>query len=326
MIIRDISYGLIEITDPLALKLIKSKPMQRLKGISQHGAWRFLIPSVKLSRFDHSVGVYHLLERFGASRKERLAGLLHDIAHTAFSHVGDYVFGRCEDQEYHEEITERIVMHSGIPKILSNAGFDVEELLDTKRFPLLERPIPDLCADRLDYFFKDILIFGVCRKSDIQSFLENLTVWNNEIVATDPETARRMSMAFLDCAERYWASPLQAVSYHLLADAIKTAMKKNIINNEDLLKTDEEVWSDLKNSRDPEIQNKISLLNPGIKAVIDRKNYDYYVKTKARFIDPKILINGKLRRASDMFDEVRERIEKFKTRVSKGYYVRIECR
>ncbi|RLE09052.1 hypothetical protein DRJ04_10220 [Candidatus Aerophobetes bacterium] len=323
MIVHDVSYGRIEITDPLVIELLNTKPMQRLKRISQHGAWKFIKPSIKLSRFDHSIGVYHLLGFFGASRKERLAGLLHDIAHTAFSHVGDYVFGRCEDQEYHEEIVEKIMIHSEIPEILENAGFDAIELLDTRRFSLLERPIPDLCADRLDYFFKDAVLFGICTPEDIRFFLGNLKVWSNEIIVNDPEAARKMALCFLECAEKYWASPVQAVSYQLLADSIRIAMKKNLMRIDDLLKTDDEVWEILKNSGDPEIHNKISLLSPDINAVIDEKNYEYYVKTKARFIDPKILAEGKIMRVSDMFEEIKHRIENFRTRVSQGYYVRL---
>jgi len=50
------------------------------------------------TRFDHSVGVMLLIRKLGAGSspasallKEQVAALLHDVSHTAFSHVIDYV-------------------------------------------------------------------------------------------------------------------------------------------------------------------------------------------------------------------------------------------
>ena len=42
---------------------------------------------------------------------------------------------------------------SEIPNILERYGFNLDYILDDKNFPLKERSLPDLCADRIDYAF-----------------------------------------------------------------------------------------------------------------------------------------------------------------------------
>lgn len=102
MIISDVLYGEFEV-DVVLEELILSKPMQRLKGIHQAGASYLMNEKWNVTRFDHSVGVMLLVKKLGGSVEEQIAGLLHDVSHTAFSHVIDYVFDN-EDESYHEEI------------------------------------------------------------------------------------------------------------------------------------------------------------------------------------------------------------------------------
>jgi HD superfamily phosphohydrolase len=75
-------YGRVEITEPVLLDLIASEAMQRTKGISQHGITALLGITPPFSRFDHSLGAMLLVRHLGASVKEQIAALLHDISHT----------------------------------------------------------------------------------------------------------------------------------------------------------------------------------------------------------------------------------------------------
>ena len=100
------------------------------------------------------MGVMLLLHKLGASVEEQVAGLLHDVPHTAFSHVIDFVF-RTEKHNFHELHHERVIMGSEIQGILDKHGFDVKRILDEHKFPLLEKDLPDLCADRVDYTLRD---------------------------------------------------------------------------------------------------------------------------------------------------------------------------
>ena len=94
--IFDKIYGTYKITSPVIIKLLKSSPVQRLKKIAQFGVPDQLYHLKGYSRYDHSVGVFLLLRKLEASELEQIAGLLHDVSHTAFSHVIDYVYNMSE--------------------------------------------------------------------------------------------------------------------------------------------------------------------------------------------------------------------------------------
>src|SRR5436190_23051682 len=88
---HDRVYGDVAIEEPGILDLIGSPTFERLKGVRQAGPSALTFPFKNVTRFEHSLGVFLLLRRLGADRREQVAGLLHDISHTAFSHAVDFV-------------------------------------------------------------------------------------------------------------------------------------------------------------------------------------------------------------------------------------------
>jgi hypothetical protein len=322
MIVDDIAYGRIGIKNRLILDLINSRAVQRLRGIHQHGSWKYIFPHDHATRLDHSIGVFHLLRHFRAGLEEQAAGLIHDVPHTAFSHVIDYVYDQRETMEYHEGLHERVVMNSDIAGILESHGMDARRITDHANFPLLERPIPDLCCDRLDYFFRDAVQLGICSREDIGLFIKQLVVRDNEIVCSEPAAAKEMAIAYLECSERWWASPLQAASFELMAMAIKAGLERGFICEYDLMLTDDEVYGKLMGSGDGEITKRLGLVRPDLKVEVNPGDYDFFTRTKARFIDPKVLAGG-VERVSGIYPDFRERIKGFRERIAKGYHIKI---
>ena len=103
MKINDLVYGEEEIGEQVLIELINSSAIQRLKEISQFGLPEEYHHRKVFSRYAHSVGVLILLRRLGADLDEQIAGLLHDVSHTAFSHVIDWVLENSEEN-YQDKI------------------------------------------------------------------------------------------------------------------------------------------------------------------------------------------------------------------------------
>lgn len=109
-IFRDAVHGFC-VLEPGILLLLDSPFLQRLRGLSQTSLARLTYPSSTHTRFEHSIGVYHMAgemikayERSPHDReiKEplrteiRVAALLHDTGHGPFSHSSEDVYRRRE--------------------------------------------------------------------------------------------------------------------------------------------------------------------------------------------------------------------------------------
>ena len=235
MKINDNIYSVEEIKDKVLIELINSKPIQRLKGIKQAGITGHILEDRDCTRYDHSVGVMVLLRKKQASLEEQIAGLLHDVSHTAFSHVVDFVY-KTKEHNYHELFYEKIIRNSEIPSILKKHGFNLNRLSNENNFHLLEREIPDLCADRIDYALRDLNGFYTNGKLD--NFIRSLVNINNEFVFSDFETAKEFAFNFINLDEKIWANIIEVTYFQIAADAIKIALENNILKEEDLFKQD----------------------------------------------------------------------------------------
>jgi uncharacterized protein len=283
-------YGPTEVTDPGLIALITCPTVQRLKGVRQAGPSALAFPFKTVTRFEHSLGVFELLRRLGADRKEQVAGLLHDVSHTAFSHAIDFVHAT-DEQAHHEEIKHVFLARSDLAEAIRALGFSTDDFLDDSAYPLLERPIPWLCADRIDYFLRDGLACGVCSKSDARRFLEALAVVDQVIVFRDVETAQEACRLFAIMNRDWWASPTEAYIYNEFGNLLRRAVDENVIMWDDLLSTDDAVWLKLRQGGSPEIQealNRVEHFEPRL-----LEGYRAVIAPKKRWLDPPVVSNGK---------------------------------
>ena len=281
-------YGKTYVTESVLLDLMASDAMQRTKGISQHGITALLGITPPFSRFDHSVGTMLLVRRLGASIDEQIAALLHDISHTAFSHVIDFVFDDHNEQSYHEKKKEEIVGNSDIPAILSRHGRDWRDFMDEDLFSLLEQPSPALCADRLDYFIRDLEFLKLANRDEIRTAIESLDVIEGRIVVNDSDVARWLAYTFIEADRASWSSFREVGLYQLAAEAIKTANRHGIIGETDLWNSDESLWSKLQSADNPEVKRWVRLITPGTRFAWNEEQPSFRVSTKVRSIDPPV--------------------------------------
>lgn len=238
MIVLDSIYGK-HIVEGVLEELILSKPVQRLKGIHQGGASYLVNEKWDVTRFDHSLGVMLLIKALGGSLEEQIAGLLHDVSHTAFSHVIDFVLD-CKDEDYHEKIYDHVIMESEIPFILKKYGYDCKVIVQSK-WELLEQPAPELCADRVDYTLRDMYQYGHITLESVQDFLDHVIIINGRMYLDNIESAAWFVKTYYSEVIDFFMNPLNIYGYDVLAKTLKLALAKNLISLDDLLGTDEEV-------------------------------------------------------------------------------------
>jgi HD superfamily phosphohydrolase len=299
MEIADPLYGSFEITEPALLDVLRADALQRLHTVLQHGITGLIGITAPTTRYDHSVGVMLLVRKIGAGilpadalLKEQIAALLHDVSHTAFSHVIDYVFDDHDGQGYHERQKESFIARSDLPQVLGRHGYDWREFLPEQAFSLLEQPAPALCADRLDYFLRDARDLRLASDTDVQSALASLAVQAGRLVVTDLEAARWMGYTFIDADEASWANFREVALYELAARAIRLGLEGGELTDADLWRGDAEAWAILQASPDPGVQAYVQLVSPATRFAWDADNPTFSVSTKLRAIDPPVLSNG----------------------------------
>jgi HD superfamily phosphohydrolase len=183
--IRDPVWGYIHLPGPL-LSLVDTEDFQRLRNISQLGFVHLVYPGARHSRFEHSLGVFHLAKQFLLRllhsdpplelddedvRVFLAATLLHDIGHYPFSHTLEELMPFFVS---HEERARRLIEDpqgaisrvlrdelrvdpSRVANVIDYDGRDVSE-----RDMLLANILSGtLDPDKIDYLLRDSLFCGV---------------------------------------------------------------------------------------------------------------------------------------------------------------------
>jgi HD superfamily phosphohydrolase len=288
---HDRVYGDATIDDPRLLDLIACPTFRRLEGIRQAGPSAFAFPFKTVTRFEHSLGVYVLLGRLGAGERERVAGLLHDISHTAFSHAVDFVV-TSEEQDHHEELKPEFLHRPDLAAAIRALGYSPEDFVDDSIYPLLERPLPLLCADRIDYFCRDSLACEVTTPELVARFLDDLVVVDRTIALTDLDVAREVVAAFAVMNRDWWASRGEAFIYNEFADALREGFRLGALTRADLLADDAHVLDRLRDAHSPLIDAKLD----GIRHFRPEQLNGFVPRVipKTRWLDPPMLADGAL--------------------------------
>lgn len=322
MIILDVIYGEFKV-DKVLEELILSKPVQRLKGVHQAGASYLMNEKWNVTRFDHSVGAMLLIKKLGGSVEEQIAGLLHDVSHTAFSHVIDYVFDN-ENESYHEEIFSSVVKNSEIPAILSKYGYNYEDiLLDDSKWTLLEKSAPELCADRVDYTLRDMFTYGYISLEEVHSFLEDLIEVDGKMVLQNIEIAEWFTKTYYKEVIDFFMKPMNIYGNDMLAKTLKLALHKKIIHPDDFLLEDHELITKLRLCKDQEVDALLRKVHPSIEVKEDRNEYDLHQKNKVRLIDPPLLREGEVVQSSVVSEKIRQMSDIAYEKAVRGIYVKV---
>jgi hypothetical protein len=315
---NDPVYGMVEINEPIILDLIKSAPILRLKHITQHGptVYNRNFKNRIITRFEHSLGVYIFLKEFGCSKEEQIAGLLHDVGHAVFSHVADLLFPHEEDS-FDDRNQSNVIGKSEIPKILKDHNFDIDFILKKENFPILEKSLPNLCADRIDYFFRDI---SLLKDINIKSYIKNMKEFNKNIVFNNSEIALDFASKYMEMDKTFWADNFQEYLYAVLARVITIALRKNVLSLKDLDTTEDDVMDILMLSQDEEIIDLLDIMlncNPSdIDTSYSARTNFFRIKSKVRIVDPLVVLGKETKRVSEIFPDFKKKMLHYRKEAS----------
>ncbi|MCT1577662.1 HD domain-containing protein [Oceanobacillus kimchii] len=322
MLYVDEIYGEFEIGGVL-VDLIESDSIQRLKGVYQGGASALVSDKWNVTRFEHSLGVMLLVKQLGGSLEEQIAALLHDVSHTAFSHVIDHVMEN-RQENYHELIFQRLIEESTIPTILESYGYDYQTILfHIEQWRILERDAPHLCADRVDYTLRDLYRSRQVECQDIERFLEDLTIIDGYMHLRTINVAEWFVQIYYQEVLDYFLHPKNIYAYDQLSKVLRDALDEKVIVEDDFLKRDNEVLELLKRSGNKDITEMLKSIHKDIQVVTVDDNFDIYIKMKPRLIDPDIIIGDEVIPVSHVSTKAQQMNNYAKERAEKGTGIRI---
>lgn len=169
--IIDPVFGFIKVPRGLLLNIVQHPFMQRLTRIKQLGLASVVYPGAQHTRFQHSLGAFHLMSEAITSLRQKgifffdseaeaiqAAILMHDIGHGPFSHVLENTLIKGIS---HEEIS--LMMMEKINQELNgelNLALKIYKNEYSKHF-LHQLISSQLDMDRLDYLRRDSFFTGV---------------------------------------------------------------------------------------------------------------------------------------------------------------------
>ncbi len=324
----DTFYGTIEVEEPVLLELIHAPATQRLKSIHQYGVSYYTTHREEYNRFDHSIGVFTVLRMKGASLEEQIAGLLHDVSHTVFSHVGDWVFGKEYQEADYQSIIHRLhLATSGLEQILNKHGYSVEQILPKRpTFTMLEQSLPNLCADRIDYNIQGAYFQNFLTREEALELFNDIYFEEERWLTTRKDLAAKLMHYSLFMTEDCWGSAINYATSRWLADAILQGLEIGLISwHEFHFGVDQDVWDKLNSSPDPIIQNKMHMVthHDDYFRMVTPAQATVMVKFKCRGIDPWIKQDGKVMRLSELVPELAEALQKTKDKAAAGWPIEI---
>ena len=167
-VIKDSVHDYIEVSG-IARALLDTPTLQRLRHVTQLGTAGYVYPSANHTRFEHSLGVYHLaseaLSHLGVEGRRadrvRAAALLHDVGHGPYSHCLEELVHR-RTGKYHDNVAD-LLADGPVADALASYDLDPAAIADLVRGEgrLGQLVSGELDVDRTDYLVRDAYHTGV---------------------------------------------------------------------------------------------------------------------------------------------------------------------
>ena len=192
-IINDPLYGFISLEGGIILDLIEHPYFQRLRRISQLGLTCLVYPGALHTRFHHAIGAMHLMQKaISVLRKKghnikddeaegaKIAILLHDIGHGAFSHALEHSI---VENITHEDLS-LFYMNKLNEEFKGKLNLAIKIFKGKYKKKYLHQLISSqLDMDRIDYLNRDSFYSGVQEGVvGVERIINMLNVIDNKLV------------------------------------------------------------------------------------------------------------------------------------------------
>ncbi|RJX51023.1 HD domain-containing protein [Halonotius pteroides] len=247
--IKDSVHDHIEISG-VAEALLDTPTVQRLRHISQLGTVQLVYPSANHTRFEHSLGVYHLADRAlaelgiegRAAERIRAAALLHDVGHGPFSHNIEALIHR-KTGNYHDDVDE-LLASGDVGEILREHDLDPAHIagLVAGEGQFGQLVSGELDVDRMDYLVRDAHHTGVPYGTiDAERLLRELTFVDGELVlaAGNVQTAESLLLARALMNPTVYMHPVARISKAMLRRASERLLGTTDIDADELRRMDD---------------------------------------------------------------------------------------
>jgi len=247
--IKDSVHDHIQV-EGVAEALLDTPTVQRLRRIKQLGTVSLVYPSANHTRFEHSLGVYHLASRtlehlnVGGERAEhvRAAALLHDIGHTPYSHNVEGLVERPTGLS-HTDVGDRLST-GPVAEVLHEHGLDAERIArlvagEGRHGGLISG---ELDVDRMDYLVRDAHHTGVPYGTiDHGRLVRELKVVEGEIVLREGnvQSAESLLLARALMYPTVYNHHVARISKSMLRRATERLLTTNALEPLDLRRMDD---------------------------------------------------------------------------------------
>ncbi len=244
-IINDPVFGFIRVPRGLLLDIVRHPAFYRLSRIKQLGGANIVYPGAQHTRFQHSLGAFHLMGQAIRSLQQKghfifdieaeavqAAILLHDIGHGPFSHVLEHTFMTGVS---HEDIS-LMVMEQMNEEMRGQLSLAIKIFKDEypKRF-LHQLISSQLDMDRLDYLKRDAFFTGVNEANIGSSRIIDMLDMVDDQLVVDKKGIYSIENYLVSRRLMYWQVYLHKTSVaaeHVMINALLRAKQLSALNSQ----------------------------------------------------------------------------------------------
>ena len=241
---------------PEAIQIIDTCEFQRLRKIKQLGNAHYVFPGATHTRFEHSIGVYHLsgllIENIKNNQPElgiddrqvlliKLAGLCHDLGHGCFSHLFDNYFlstiikdPEKEKFNHHEYRSEFLFKHiinkyqlplgnEEVDFICNLINPEVNRTIQLKQpefmYEIVANCKSGLDCDKIDYLIRDTISVGIASSFNYDKMFKCAHVIDDTICYPEDEALniyQLFHLRFVMHKKVYQHSLIKQIDYMIL--------------------------------------------------------------------------------------------------------------